>query len=238
MRSDERSQSFTFHKIDMSSKSENEVAGTRITRQRLQDRFDKECPYSFKSTKENVRSEKRWTNLNLSSVSLPPIHPRRVLRSGADKLSQTFNNVRTTFGTLSQKFRSSTRRRYRLKNDSPNSPVTPQTRSRYLLGRTPTKLYSPFGIESPYHRNAKPSTSKDKENDMGTGRYTPRRRNTRSSSHISSVSQDQCCRKKMNEHFSMYSPHQKFDSDLEEARIGIWEFDQTANNIVRRSLRH
>lgn len=28
---------------------------------------------------------------------------------------------------------------------------TPQTRSRQLLGRTPTKLYSPFGIESPRH---------------------------------------------------------------------------------------
>ena len=103
MRSDERSQSFTFHKSEMSLKSENRAEEDRITRQSLQDRFDNECPYSFKSAKQDVKSsEKRWANLNLSSVSLPPIHPRRVLRSGADKLSQTLNNVRTTFGTLSQ----------------------------------------------------------------------------------------------------------------------------------------
>ena len=56
-----------------------------------------------------------------------------------------------------QKFKSSTRRRQRLEEQqSPSCNVlksqTPQTRSRNLLGRTPIKLYSPFGIESP--RNA------------------------------------------------------------------------------------
>ncbi|PSN44257.1 hypothetical protein C0J52_04840 [Blattella germanica] len=238
MRSDERSQSFTFHKNSGDAKLKNETESARITRQRLQDRFDNECPYSLKSKSQNVRpSEKRWANLNLSNVSLAPIHPRRVLRSGADKLSQTLNNVRTTFGSLSQKFRSSTRRRYRLKNDSPSSPVTPQSRSRYLLGRTPTKLYSPFGIESPYHRSGR--TVKDKENGMGSGRYTPRRscRNLRPNA-SGGLGQ---CREMTNagqNNFTVYSPQQKFDSDLEEAWIGIWEFDQTANNIVRRSLRH
>ncbi|KAJ4426950.1 hypothetical protein ANN_26749, partial [Periplaneta americana] len=177
MRSDKRSESFTFHSINLGLSIENESESTRITRQRLQDRFDNECPCSLKSVKPNTKTtERRWTNLNLSSVSLPPIHPRRVLRSGADKLSQTLNNVRTTFGTLSQKFRSSTRRRYRLKNESPNSPVTPQTRTRHLLGRTPTKLYSPFGIESPYQRNVRNGSGKDKENEINNGRYTPRRR--------------------------------------------------------------
>jgi len=37
---------------------------------------------------------------------------------------------------------------------------------------------------------------------------------------------------------SFYSPHKKFDSDLEDTRIGIWEFNQAANNVVRHSLRH
>lgn len=53
-----------------------------------------------------------------------------------------------------QKFRSSTRRRQRLEETPENSACksqTPQTRSRHLLGRTPTKMYSPFGIESPRH---------------------------------------------------------------------------------------
>ena len=44
----------------MSLKSENEAEAARITRQRLQDRFDTECPYSFKSTKE-----KKSCNQNL-----------------------------------------------------------------------------------------------------------------------------------------------------------------------------
>lgn len=61
-----------------------------------------------------------------------------------------------------QKFKSSTRRRQRLEEQqSPESGVyknqTPQSRSRNLLGRTPTKMYSPFGIESP-------SCAWDKEN--------------------------------------------------------------------------
>lgn len=63
-----------------------------------------------------------------------------------------------------KKFRSSTRRRQIL--DEQQSPgacnsQTPQSRSRNLLGRTPTKLYSPFGIESPRH-------AWDKENDSAT----------------------------------------------------------------------
>lgn len=37
---------------------------------------------------------------------------------------------------------------------------------------------------------------------------------------------------------SFYNPHQKFDSDLEDARIGIWEFNQAANKVVRHSLRN
>jgi hypothetical protein len=76
---------------------------TKVTRRRLQDRFDNECQHSLKSTKQRIETaQRRWRNLNFSSVSLPPIHPHRFLRSGADKLSQTLNNVRTTFGTLSQ----------------------------------------------------------------------------------------------------------------------------------------
>lgn len=41
---------------------------------------------------------------------------------------------------------------------TPN-PQTPFTKSKQVLGRTPTKLYSPFGIESPCS-----STTDDKEN--------------------------------------------------------------------------
>jgi hypothetical protein len=103
MRSDKRSESFTFHTSELDIGTQNDPGKPRVTRQRLQDRFDNECSYSLKSTKEGVKTlQKRWTNLNLSSLSLPPIHPRRALRSGADKLSRTLNNVRTTFGTLSQ----------------------------------------------------------------------------------------------------------------------------------------
>ena len=103
MRSDKRSDSFTFHTTKFGITTQNEPETARVTRQRLQDRFDNEYRFSLKSTKQGVNtSQKRWAHLNISSVSLPPIHPRRFLRSGADKFTQTLNTVRTTFGTFSQ----------------------------------------------------------------------------------------------------------------------------------------
>lgn len=150
MRPDSRSVSFTFHREVLGVKNSPELTrNPRNLRQRLQDRFDKEKPEcKEKSSKE----ERGWNNISLGNVSADS---RRALRNGAEKLSRTISSVRTTFGTISQKFRSSTRRRQRLEEQqSPNSTSktqTPQTRSRQLLGRTPTKLYSPFGIESPRH---------------------------------------------------------------------------------------
>lgn len=165
MRPDSRSVSFTFHSEVLGVNNSPEVTRTgRNLRQRLQDRFDKEKP-SETSTKEKLSSDKEctdrgWNNLSLGNVSADS---RRALRSGAEKLSKTISSVRTTFGTISQKFRSSTRRRQRLEEqqspeNSARKAQTPRTRSRYLLGRTPTKLYSPFGIESPRR-------AWDKEND-------------------------------------------------------------------------
>lgn len=57
-----------------------------------------------------------------------------------------------------QMFKISTKRRQILE-EGPMTPC-PNTLSKTVLGRTPTKLYSPFGIESPYN---KPTTC-DKEN--------------------------------------------------------------------------
>lgn len=85
---------------------------------------------------------------------------RKVLRNGLDRINRTFNNVRTSVGSFTQIFKTSTRRRQILE-EGPMTPtcVTPDSRARIILGRTPTKLYSPFGIESPYK-----STTYDKEN--------------------------------------------------------------------------
>ncbi|XP_015176281.1 PREDICTED: uncharacterized protein LOC107066298 isoform X2 [Polistes dominula] len=118
------------------------------------------------STKEKDVTERGWNNLSLGNVSADS---RRALRNGAERLSKTISTVRTTFGTISQKFRSSTRRRQRLEEQqSPGNykTQTPQSRSRQLLGRTPTKLYSPFGIESP-------KRGWNKENDVTTVPETP-----------------------------------------------------------------
>jgi hypothetical protein len=63
----------------------------------------------------------------------------------------------------------------------------------------------------------------------------------RSICHKSSRASGPHCRSMMNDgknQSSVYSPHQKFDSDLEDARIGIWEFNEAANKVVRHSLRH
>ncbi|CAD6219244.1 GSCOCG00004876001-RA-CDS [Cotesia congregata] len=159
MRPDSRSVSFTFHREVLSDRNSPRIPPNRNKnfRQRLQDRFDKEKPDSSKEKSKIVKSaDKSWNNISLSTVSADS---RRAFRNGAEKLSKTIISVRTTIGTISQKFRSSTRRRQILdEQQSPCNSQTPQTYSRNLLGRTPTKLYSPFGIESPKH-------AWDKEND-------------------------------------------------------------------------
>ncbi|XP_012235275.1 uncharacterized protein [Linepithema humile] len=166
MRPDSRSVSFTFHREVLAVRNSPEmVRSSRNLRQRLQDRFDKERGSSTgakeKPPKIKESTDRAWNNISLGNVSADS---RRALRSGAEKLSRTISSVRTTFGTISQKFKNSTRRRQRLEEQqSPCNMQTPQTRSRQLLGRTPTKLYSPFGIESPRH-----AWNRDKENDAST----------------------------------------------------------------------
>lgn len=177
MRPDSRSVSFTFHREVLSVKNSPEITkSSRNLRRRLQDRFEKEKagdPCKGKMSKDKQQpADRSWNNLSLGNMSADS---RRALRSGAEKLSRTISSVRTTFGTISQKFKSSTRRRQRLEEQqSPNAKgkmQTPQTRSRQLLGRTPTKLYSPFGIESPRH-------AWDKENN-DTPAHTPAGANSR-----------------------------------------------------------
>ncbi|KYM75485.1 PREDICTED: uncharacterized protein LOC105622761 [Atta cephalotes] len=165
MRPDSRSVSFTFHREVLSVQNSPEmVRSSRNLRQRLQDRFEKDRGSSNNDAKEKPQktkdsTDRPWNNISLGNVSADS---RRALRNGAEKLSRTISSVRTTFGTISQKFKSSTRRRQRLEEQqSPSNMQTPQTRSRQLLGRTPTKLYSPFGIESPRH-------AWNKENEIST----------------------------------------------------------------------
>lgn len=59
-------------------------------------------------------------------------------------------------------FKISTKRRRILEEGpmTPNGGPTPNGFSKVVLGRTPTRLYSPFGIESPYNK----PTTYDKEN--------------------------------------------------------------------------
>ncbi|CAG4934126.1 unnamed protein product [Colias eurytheme] len=85
----------------------------------------------------------------------PFINSRRALQSGAEKISKTFKSVRNSFGNLSQHFRLSGRRRHRLAEPiSPcRTPTTPVAKKKMLFGRSPTKLYSPFGIETPRNRD-------------------------------------------------------------------------------------
>ncbi|KAL6261304.1 hypothetical protein P5V15_008825 [Pogonomyrmex californicus] len=166
MRPDSRSVSFTFHREVVNSRNSPEIVRrTRNLRQRLQDRFEKDRGSTSddngkeKTSKAKESTERAWNNISLGNVSADS---RRALRNGAEKLSRTISSVRITFGTISQKFKSSTRRRQRLEEQqSPSNMQTPQTRSRQLLGRTPTKLYSPFGIESPRH-------AWNKENEIST----------------------------------------------------------------------
>ncbi|GLH16195.1 hypothetical protein R5R35_006352 [Gryllus longicercus] len=197
----------------------------RRTRRRLQQRFDNNY---CRAPEEKQNAEKSWNAFTLPSVTVPRIHPARVLRSGANTLSRTLNSVQTTFGSLSQKFRRSTKRRHQFKNESPCTPVTPQTRSRHILGRTPTKLYSPFGIESPCKKLRDKENHCMTEKPFETHRYIPRKLIE------SSKYNYKCTRVIANE--TMVNEKRNFDPDVEEVRIGMWELRQTAHSIVKRSL--
>ncbi|KAH1000171.1 hypothetical protein HUJ04_000094 [Dendroctonus ponderosae] len=59
------------------------------------------------------------------------------------QLVRSFRSMRITVTDLRQRLKGATRRRQVLEE----GPATPTPR--LLLGRTPTKLYSPFGIDSP-----------------------------------------------------------------------------------------
>ncbi|XP_017768236.1 PREDICTED: uncharacterized protein LOC108556575 [Nicrophorus vespilloides] len=148
MRPDNKSDSFTFHRNSALTSSSNSTDGRiQNCRKKLQDRFEKEETSSC--------SDERGDRSVLSVLSLNDT--RRALRTGADKLSRTFSSVRTSFGTFSQKFKISTKRRQILE-EGPMTPNCDTPFSKSVLGRTPTKLYSPFGIESPA------ANTKDKEN--------------------------------------------------------------------------
>lgn len=130
---------FNFHKNIFNTENATEKVNKKNCRLKLQDKFEE----------DNISTSEKSDRSVLSVLSIND--PRRVFRSGAEKIQRTISNVRTSIGTFSQKFRAVTKRR-QLLEEGPSTPcMTPQTRSKEILGRTPTKLYSPFGIESPLH---------------------------------------------------------------------------------------
>ncbi|XP_018318609.1 uncharacterized protein LOC112904275 [Agrilus planipennis] len=149
---EEKNSRFKFHQNVCIMKKGN--SSPRKCRKKLQDRFND----SESSSNKNNRSVLSVLSLNNS---------RKMLRTGTEKFHKGLNNFRTTLTSLSQRFRG-TRRRHILEetNFTPNAPngapATPLTFSKTVLGRTPTKLYSPFGIETP--TLAQPSTSLNDSN--------------------------------------------------------------------------
>ncbi|KAL1501610.1 hypothetical protein ABEB36_006907 [Hypothenemus hampei] len=140
-----------------SSGSSNRSNGQEPCRKRLQDKFDECDQTNNKGQDENSRSTADRSVLSVLNFN----DTRRYLRNGAERITKTFNTVRISIGTFSQRFKINTKRRQILEEGpmTPN-PQTPLTHSRQILGRTPTKLYSPFGIgDSPYN-----PTTIDKEN--------------------------------------------------------------------------
>lgn len=92
MPSDNKSSSFTFHRnVFGAANNQNENASKlQNCRKRLQDSFDR----SGEST--SARSDRSV----LSVISLNDT--RKVLRTSTERISKTFNNFRTSFGTFSQ----------------------------------------------------------------------------------------------------------------------------------------
>ncbi|XP_048482398.1 uncharacterized protein LOC105386423 [Plutella xylostella] len=99
---------------------------------------------------------------------------RRALQTSAEKITKTFRSVKNTFGNISEHFRLGGRRRHRLaETASPcRAPTTPVTKKK-MLGRSPARLYSPFGIETPHSRDYRMSPYMPDTPDHG---LSPKRR--------------------------------------------------------------
>ncbi|CAH1954054.1 unnamed protein product [Acanthoscelides obtectus] len=138
-----------------SSGSSTRSSSLQKCRRKLQTTFDE----GNKGDKEE-KTQQNGDRTILSMISFSD-NTRKVLRSSAERITKTFNTVRTSIGTITQRFKMPTKRRQILQ-EGPMTPnmATPYTFSKQILGRTPTKLYSPFGIESPY----KSTTCSGKEN--------------------------------------------------------------------------
>ncbi|VVC39732.1 Hypothetical protein CINCED_3A004996 [Cinara cedri] len=116
----------------------------------IRDRFDEECPYSLvrKSTRNSPKAPKTC-NSQVWQVAVNTVAKKRdTFRRGMSSVCRSMNKLRTGFKAATQKLRPATRRRFKL-DESPMTPNTPKTRSKCLLGRTPTKMYSPFAIDTP-----------------------------------------------------------------------------------------
>ncbi|KAF5285211.1 hypothetical protein FQR65_LT13326 [Abscondita terminalis] len=108
---------------------------------------------SLKTPNCRTRLQNKFDESENFHESRSQIDTRRIIRTGVEKICKTFNNIRNSIGMFSQRFRLSTKRR-RILEEGPTTPVcsTPNTLTRIMLGRTPTKLYSPFCIDSPYKK--------------------------------------------------------------------------------------
>ncbi|CAB3366607.1 Hypothetical predicted protein [Cloeon dipterum] len=120
------------------------------TRRKLSSIFDKEKKPkgAEKSPSGPLRDMRQFSMGRLKIPTVRTSPTRRAFRSGADKLTKTFQQMKISVDNLHQRLKGRTARRHtRLENvDTPFA--TPQTRSKKLLGRTPTKLYSPFDIDT------------------------------------------------------------------------------------------
>ncbi|KAJ8982220.1 hypothetical protein NQ317_013522 [Molorchus minor] len=143
-----------------SSGSSTRSTGMQNCRRKLQDKFE-EADRKIEYPTEPKAQEVSRPDRSVLSVLTINDNTRRALRNGAERLTRTFNTVRTSIGTFSQRFKISTKRRQILQ-EGPMTPncATPHTFTKQILGRTPTKMYSPFGIESPYRE----TTTYNKEN--------------------------------------------------------------------------
>ena len=107
---DSRSVSFIFHRDVLNvGNTFDHSRGPKNLRTRLQDRFEDNDLSANSSLGKGKDAEKKdcsgsgrsWHNLSFGSVTTDP---RKVLQSGAEKISKSISNVKITFSNISQVF--------------------------------------------------------------------------------------------------------------------------------------
>ncbi|KAK3888449.1 hypothetical protein Pcinc_007477 [Petrolisthes cinctipes] len=175
-----------------------------------------------------------WNNLHDNWSQFKP-STSKVFSEGGKKVNRALQGVRTSLTSLTQMFRSSTRRRYKLDGGTPNR--TPGGRT---PRRTPGKLYSPFNMNTPVTPYSHRAPKRLQQSSVP-------RRNMYGNENRGLVRTPQHCPPQAPQPFSCSqpqpwpqfdSPSRQLEQDVKSMRQGMRDLERVSTSILHQPGHH